>query len=419
MVTAEAREQAESQRRRDYVDRTVRVWLGLPRSADVQVPRPPAHLERRFLRLEEYERKERDAWDCWDHSFSENFLDGQLGVAEIDHWIVEQRDHLSRWTPLEPLWPSGKRFAACLTHDVDVLASRSTPGQLLRHAAAGLDYGAERRDLLRFARPPVRAAKALRAGVARSPSTIGTLDESTAAEVRRGATASYFFTVPGGGSRYDCTYAPTDRCTFRGVRTSVAGMIRELAADGFDVGLHGSYFSAVKPDLLVRERELLERATGLSVTTTRQHFLHWDIARTPQLQAGAGFTADSSLGFNRAVGYRASTSLPFRHFDVTADRALPLLIVPLIVEDSALLGPIASVGGLDNAREATRRLVDAARDTGGALTFLFHPDKLVRPDWLALYEWSLSYVAENGGWITSVDELERWWTARERRLLDG
>lgn len=398
----------------------MRTWLGLPASSGIDVPRLPAMLERRFLRLEEYERTERDAWGCWDHSFSENFQDGQLAVAEIDRWLVAQRQELRRRTRLEPLWPSGKRFVACITHDVDVFGPLLTARQVWRHAVAGLDRRGDG-GLVRFARPPVRAARALRTGVSRWPSVEGTLQLSIAIEARYGAYGSYFFTVPprGGGSRYDCTYAPADRCSFRGAHTTVANVIRTFAAEGHDVGLHGSYHSAVDPGVLAYEREALERATGLAVSTTRQHFLHWDIRRTPQLQEAAGFAADSTLGFNRTVGFRASTTLPFRHFDVVADRVLGLLEVPLVIEDSALLGPIATDGGPERARAQIEELVDTVHDVGGAVTFLFHPDKLVRPEWLALYEFALSYSAEKGAWLTSLAELERWWTAREVKLFDS
>ena len=81
-----------------------------------------------------------------------------------------------------------------------------------------------------------------------------------------------------------------------------------------------------------------------------------------------------------------------------------------MIEDSALLGPIAVRGGLDHARERVQELVDTTREVGGSMTFLFHPDKLLRPEWLALYEWSLRYLAESGAWLTSLAELERWWT---------
>lgn len=418
MLSKQPPRREDTEAKRGYLDDTVRLWVGLPRSSGLDVPTLPAPLERRLLRLEEYERPERDAWGCWDHSFSENFREGLLAVPEVDRWLVERRRELGTRTTLEPLWPDGKRFAACLTHDVDVLSSKATWRQVLRHAAAGLDRGSPHPDPMRYARPPVRAARALRRGVASSPSLERTLEVSTALESRYAATASYFFTVPptGGGSRYDSTYALGDSCRFRGSRVTVAHMLRTLAAEGFDVGLHGSYFSAVEPGLLAAERKTLERGTGIAATTTRQHFLHWEITLTPQLQEAAGFVADSTMGFNRAAGFRASTSLPFRQFDVSRDRSLALLEVPLVVEDSALLGPIAADSG-ETPQDVVRSLVDTARDVGGAVTFLFHPDKLVHPEWLALYEWSLSYVAEAGGWLTSVAELERWWTARERTLL--
>jgi len=419
-VTAEPNSGGETQARRRYVDRSVRLWLGLPNSSGIDTPRLPSQLERQFLRIEEYERPDRDEWGCWDHSFSENFLDGNLGVPEVDRWLVERRVELGAHTNLEPLWPDGTRFAVCLTHDVDVLSARSTPRQVVRHATAGLRRGEGAHDPLRFARPPIRAARAMRRGLSRSPSTLDTIELSSSLETAHEATASYFFTMPasGGGSRYDCTYAPEDSCTFRGARTTVSELIRAIADDGFDVGLHGSYYSAVHPGVLAAERDRFESATGIMPTTTRQHFLHWDIARTPQLQNSAGFTADATLGFNRTVGFRASTALPFRQFDVTADEALPLLEVPLVVEDSALLGPIAERGGSDHARERVQELVDVTRDVGGAMTFLFHPDKLLNPDWLELYEWSLRYLAESGAWLTSLGNLEQWWTARERKLLD-
>ena len=407
--------------RRLYVDRTVRTWLGLARSATAETPRLPERLERRFLRLEEYERPERDYWGCWDHSFSENYRDGHLMDPEVDRWLVEQRAALRGRAKLEPLWPSGRRFAVCLTHDVDVVSARSTPRQLLRYSAGGLDRAGVGHDLLRLARPAVRAARTIRGGVVRSPSTHRTIDVSSELEKRYGASASYFFTVPAaaGGSRYDCTYAPRDRCTFRGAHTTIGDMMRRLAAEGFDIGLHGSYYSAVRPGVLAAEREALESATGLTVTTTRQHFLHWHVTKTPQLQDAAGFLADSTLGFNRAVGFRASTTLPFRTFDVAADRPLTLLQVPLVVEDSALLGPIAVDRSLERAREVVRELVDTTKDVGGAFTLLFHPDKLARPEWLALFEWSLAYASEAGGWMTSLAQLEQWWTVREQKLHDS
>ena len=90
---------AETLARRRHLEQSVRLWLGLPRSADIDTPRLPTLLERRFLRIEEYERPGRDAWGCWDHTYSENYLDGTLGVPEVDRWLVEQRAELRTTDP--------------------------------------------------------------------------------------------------------------------------------------------------------------------------------------------------------------------------------------------------------------------------------------------------------------------------------
>ena len=398
----------------------MRVWLGLGRDAAVEVPSLPDDLARLFLRLEEHETDRRDQWGRWEFGFSENFHAGHLRVPEVDLWLAERRDELLATTTLEPLWPGEHRFAVCVTHDVDLVSRRSTVRQIARYARAGLARnGSDRGALLRFARPPARVASSLRRGVARVPSARETLERSVAIESERGIASSYLFAVPPGGgtSRYDCAYSPGDLCQFRGRAQPISDVMRALAHEGFDVGLHGSYRAGFEPGALARERETLERATGLSVTTTRQHLLHWDIRATPQLQEDAGLRTDSSLGFNRNVGYRAGTSLPFRSFDVQRGHTLRLLEVPLIVQDVALLGSYGLELGWEAAGALVREQIDAAARTGGALTIVFHPDTLIKPDWLALYELTLDYAADEGAWITSLAGLDEWWSARETRIL--
>jgi hypothetical protein len=397
-----------------HVDDTVRVWLGLPRG--VEVPKLPEPLARVLLRLEEYERATRDRWGCWDHTFSENRK--RIQVAEVDRWLVVQREELGRTAELLPLWPDRRPFAICLTHDVDVVSRKLTPRQVARTMRAALAPDG-RTSPLRIARPAVRAMRVLGTGVARAPSLADTIERSVALEAERGLTASYFFTVPPAGpwTRWDCVYAPDDRCTFRGVEQRLGEVMRTLRSEGFDVGLHGSYESARAPGVLERERGTLETAIGVSVETTRQHFLHWDVRWTPQLQERAGLRGDSSLGFNRTVGFRAGTSLPFRQFDVAADRALDVVEVPLALQDAALLGPIGMGRSARETREVVERLLGEAAAVGGLLTCVFHPDKLVRPEWLSLYEWMLDRAVESGAWVTSVAGIDAWWRQRERELL--
>jgi hypothetical protein len=407
----------EREATRRHLDDTVRVWLGVRRGADV--PPLPDVFARQLLRLEEYERPTRDPWGCWDYEYSESHRVGLLREPTIDRWLAGRRRALAG--EATPLWPPGKSFAVCLTHDVDLVSTSSTIRQVGRFARAGRAPGIAGRHeaVARLARPPVRVVRSLGHRIARSPSTARTMERSVAVEAKRGAFASYFFTVPPGThrSRYDCVYAPDDRCTFRGKRVRIADLMRALDAEGHDVGLHGSYAAALEPGVLTAERAFLRNATGLEITTTRQHFLRWDVRYSADFQEAAGLRADSSLGFNRNVGFRAGTSLPFHPFDVDGGRRLELLEVPLVIQDTALLGRAALALDLDGARKLVGELIDAIAAVEGVATLLFHPDKLARPDWLALYEHALDHALDRGGWLTSLRTLQEWWSARETALL--
>ena len=403
---------------RSHLEATVREWLGLRESAGASVPQLPERLARRLLRLEEYEESHRDQWDCWEYGFSESYRNGTLLEPEIDDWVASCRAELSKTVELVPLWPDGRPFAVCLTHDVDLVSDESTISQTLRSMRRGLAPGGPARPrAVQLATPAVRAVRAFRNGISRYPRAEH-IELSLEIEQKRRIAASYFFTVfPSlDASRFDCVYAARDRCSFRGRHGRVRDVLRALAHEGADVGLHGSYPSAVRPDLLAQEREQLEDATGLEIVTTRQHFLHWDVRRTPALQHAAGMRADSTVGFNRAVGFRAGTSLPFRLFDADADASVDVLEVPLTLHDGPLLRADGLELDLDLARKTMQLVVDRVAAAGGVVTMSFHPNNLGQPEFFDLYAWAIDYVIDRGAWVTSLRELDAWWRQRASAL---
>jgi hypothetical protein len=153
------------------------------------------------------------------------------------------------------------------------------------------------------------------------------------------------------------------------------------------------------------------------VTTTRQHFLRWDVRLTPRIQLKAGLSADATMGFNRNLGFRAGTTLPFRHFDLEGDEPLDLLIVPLAIHDTPLFRPDGLELDLELAREAARTVIDAIAAVQGAATFLIHPNNLFRSDDEALFRWIISYARERGAWFASLRDVDRWSRERHARLM--
>ena len=329
-----------------YLERTIRSWLGVRVGAGLALPPFPESLARLLLRVEEYEHLHRDQWGCWEHGFSENFWNGRLWVPEVDLWVLERENELSQSRHLAPRWPEGHRFAVCLTHDVDMVSRQQSLAQVVRGIRAGLGRAAAESDVRskRWIQAVRALGRGLYFGLSRMPTTAETLERCVAVEKEAGVRATYFFHVSPvtRASPYDCVYQIDDAIVFRGRRRSVREVVRELSDEGFDIGLHGSYHSAFSAESLATERAVLEQVTGGPVTSTRQHYLHWDARFTPRAQDAAGLTTDSTLGFNRNIGFRAGTSLPFHLFDLTARARTSVLEVPLIVKKDRCLHRTAS-----------------------------------------------------------------------------
>jgi hypothetical protein len=386
---------------RAHIDALARAWLGLPAGRDV--PTMPERLARRLLRAEEYEQSHRDQWGNWEFAFCDAYREGRLWEPDLDRWLLEVGGP-------EPLWPDGHPFAICLSHDVDLVSEAVTPRQALRSMRLSvLGSGA-----VRLARPPVRAVRAVAHGISRTPSAEA-LERCVELEHAHGVTATYFFTVyPGSeGHRYDCTYDFDDPCLFGGERLTVAEVVQTIDREGFEVGLHGSYNSALIKERQAHEKHALELATGLAVTSVRQHFLHWDARTTPRIQSRAGLSADSTLGFNRNIGLRAGTSLPFRWFDVQRDEALDLVELPMLVGDVALLRADALELGLELAWKTLEAVIDRIASVGGVATLVFHPNNLEESDHAELFRRTIGHGKERNAWFASVRDLDAWFRTRE------
>lgn len=385
-----------------YLQAQVALWLGKRLASP---PQMPERLQRLFLRAEERESSYRNGWRVWEAPASENYHRGTLWVAEVDRWLRQERERLvAAGERLEPLWPEGKPFSMYLSHDIDKVSNEQTYAQTLR---AAQDRARVRRKIW---------FRNLKGRYPKAPDLAETIEVSLAIETKHGVVSSWFFTdYPASkAEEFDCVYVPSDLCRYRGEETTIGAVMKDLAARGHDVGLHGSYWSAREPGMLKEQKSSLEKATGLPISTTRQHWLHFDVDLTPRLQAEAGLLADGTFGFNRHLGFRAGTSMPFFW------PGLDLLQVPLVIQDVAVFSPAAMELDLAMANTVCGQLIDEVASVGGCVGVLLHPEQ--HPLIGGLTEWYDTVIAEalrKGAWVTSLAEINAWWRARAARILGG
>ena len=413
MATAAGVEQAAAA----HVESFVRTVLGVAAGSAADLPTMPRHLSRLLLRAEELESGVRDQWGRWEFGHSENFRRGKLWEPEVDEWLAQVRGRMGASTGA-PLWPDGHSFVVCPTHDVDMVTRTWTPrqvGRSIRIAVSG-SRGTARAEAVLKALGRVVVFR-----TSRAPSSAATLQQCVDMELGRDVRGSYFFTVypPGRASWYDSVYALNDSFVFGDQRRRVRDVLKELVQAGFDVGLHGSSASATDATLLSAQRAVLEDAVGTEVRTTRQHWLHWDPRLTPAAQAAAGLTADSTLGFNRNIGFRAGTSFPFFLSAPDPFRTVDVLEIPLVAEESALFAADALELDESLAREVVQTLVDRVATVGGVFTTLIHPHSLLEDRVRSLYTWLLDYALDRGAWIASAAQIDSWWRRRAQGLAEA
>jgi peptidoglycan/xylan/chitin deacetylase (PgdA/CDA1 family) len=194
-------------------------------------------------------------------------------------------------------------------------------------------------------------------------------------------------------------------------------LLREVVAQGHEVGLHGSLSTWRNGAALAGERRALEDAIGVAVSGGRQHYLRFHAPGTWRAAAAAGLRYDASLGYPDAIGFRGGACAPYRAYDAIAEEAIPLWAIPLVAMDGTL-----EVGlGLSPQKAIAAVLAIGRRVAAhqGTLVLLWHNPSLydpVHPGWRDALVAVVEGLRVLGGRPLRVIDAVKEWERREATI---
>jgi peptidoglycan/xylan/chitin deacetylase (PgdA/CDA1 family) len=330
-----------------------------------------------FTKREEYKSHISDQYDRFPYYLSKhrNVLEPEVSKFLIENGLTVE-------------YPDGKNFAVCLTHDIDVIYPYPTKISTMYNAAKSLK---ERKiknafNILFYKQKP-------------KWNPWWNFNDIMALEDKYGAKSSFYFLTL---NKADLDFG------FR--IEELEHEIGNIADKGWEVGLHGGHEAYNSLDVIKEKKKSLEQVLGKNVIGYRNHYLKFKVPDTWELLSEAGFKYDTTFGYADMVGFRNGMCHPFKPFNLDTNKVVDILEVPLTIMDCTLFDYMKL--DLNGAWEITKMLIDTVEKHKGIITILWHNTYMVG-EMQKFYEQILMYCYEKNAWMTSGDEIWKWWNKRK------
>lgn len=171
----------------------------------------------------------------------------------------------------------------------------------------------------------------------------------------------------------------------------------QAVSEMYEVGIHPSYGSYLNTEQLQYEIALLENITNKKIRKSRFHFLKFKLPDSYRMLLDVGITADYSMGYSDAIGYRAGTGFPFSWYDLEREVSTPLTIYPFQIMDVTLKDYLSLSPA--SAFDECQQIATYTQSFGGTCIHLWHNSSFDKrwKGWSSLHkEWvSLSGKSDN------------------------
>lgn len=286
-------------------------------------------------------------------------LEELLTIPLVDRWFDVLAKAVSMFTkaPVRRRDILGAPISVFLSHDIDNINTGRTVGT----------YNALKRG---------DVASAVGAALSRKDPWFN-LDSIRELEQQEQVKSTFFFLTERGG------HALGTNADYSIDNKAVRDELSRLRAGGWEVALHGSLGSHLDEDQFRSEANKLGEVLG-----NRFHYLNFRNQESLELIANSKLKYDASIGFPDHVGFRSGTSFPYKPYDISKEKMLEWIEIPLHVMDTSLQHQKYMNLKPEDAFEKVQPLLDEVGKQQGMVSLLWHNNyfsDLKFPGWGALY----------------------------------
>ncbi len=265
-------------------------------------------------RYEEYLPQEKDMYGRYDHRGSFAAKNNVLHLPLVNCWAMELRKLLLIKFP--SLLYKRSPFQFLPTYDIDMAWTYLHKG-FFRNVA-GFTRSVINRQWM-------QVVKRLDVLTKKRSDPFDVYEFLDALHLRYSLRPHYFFLLAENAVGYDTNISPSHHA------------MKDLVAyhsAGYHVGIHPSWQSGDRPELLKQEINSLETINRKKVTASRFHYIRFDLPSGYRKLIREGITDDFSMGYGDINGFRASVTTPFHWYDLQKDEQTNLTVHPFCWMDA-------------------------------------------------------------------------------------
>ena len=331
----------------------------------------------------------------------------EMHILMLRNWILGAGIPLLEIPPA----PAGHGFTVCLTHDIDFVGIRN---HKFDHTMWGFLYRSTVGALSRFFRKRIsfdRLLECWRAAASLPFVYLGWVKDfwipfEWYLRVEKNLPATYFV-IP--FKRRSGEQVPGKHASRRASAYDVSDILcwtTKLQAEGCELGVHGidGWHSVERGRAELTNIAEISGETAIGVRT------HWLLQNsgTASVLDEAGYSYDSTAGYNETIGYRSGTTQVFR-----PQSAKALLELPMHIQDGAMFYGNRLNLSEPQAHDRCKQLIGNARQFGGVLTVLWH-DRSHGPErfWGDFYISLVEELKSSDAWFATAGQAVSWFKKR-------